>query len=279
MHQSTTERSCNRNRERERDKEKYMHRKERDSGRRRSRDRERDRDRNKDRDGDRNRDKERERDRERSRHRDRDRSNKDSEERNRKNDHDRYSSRSRGESKCSRSSSIAKSDHRSNYARCSKLKSIDSRTRSSSRSASVKPEPSPARSNDADAMHVNEKHAACDDKEPTERARILEKWRSNFCETSEDITRKLEELAEDGEKECWIRSSPADLYYKRTSVNEIEGTARLEALCTLFKTELVDRCVIARQLKPAVDEKPKKRKHRVCRHKSKTINCIKSIFV
>lgn len=127
-------------------------------------------------------------------------------------------------------------------------------------------------------MYVDEKIASNDDKELTERARILEKWRSNFCETSEDITRKLEELAEDSEKECWIRSSPADLYYKRTSINEIEGTPRLEALCTLFRTELVDRGVRARQLKPIVEEKPKKRRHRVCRHKSKTLHFISLQF-
>lgn len=105
----------------------------------------------------------------------------------------------------------------------------------------------------------------------TERARILEKWRSNFCETSEDITRKLEELSEDNEKECWVRSSPADLYYKRTSLNEMEGTSRLEALCTLFQNELVDRGQRARQLKPNVEVPTKRRPPRVCRHKSKIL--------
>lgn len=138
------------------------------------------------------------------------------------------------------------------------------------RESSIRREPSPVHRSVENEPHQSvEKSLPNDDKEPTERARILEKWRSNFCETSEDITRKLEELAEDNEKECWIRSSPADLFYKRTSVNEIEGTARLEALCTLFKTELVERGIRARKLKPVVEEKPKKRKHRVCRHKSK----------
>lgn len=103
----------------------------------------------------------------------------------------------------------------------------------------------------------------------TERAIILEKWRSNFCETSEDIARKLEEMTENTEKECWIRSSPADLFYKRTSLNESEGTSRSESLCTLFDSELLERGQRARIIKPAVDQQPKKRKHRVCRHKSK----------
>lgn len=105
--------------------------------------------------------------------------------------------------------------------------------------------------------------------EKTERAIILEKWRSNFCETSDDIARKLEEMSENTEKECWIRSSPADLYYKRTSLNEMEGTSRSETLCTLFDSELIERGQRARKEKPAVDQQPKKRKHRVCRHKSK----------
>lgn len=105
----------------------------------------------------------------------------------------------------------------------------------------------------------------------TEKARILEKFRSNFCETSEDIKRKLEEMADETEKQYWIRSSPADLYYKRTSVNEIEGTARLDALCKLFKTELVDRGALARKAQPVPEDQPKKLRHRVCRHKSKFI--------
>lgn len=205
----------------------------------------------------------------------RDRNYQDCDDRGRK--YDKYSmNRNRSDSTLTRSVVSAKHDNRSNYSKNDQIKSSSSRQSSTSRSVSVKREtsikrePVPRqRSNDNELWPSGEKSLPTDNKEPTERARILEKWRSNFCETSEDITRKLEELAEDNEKECWIRSSPADLFYKRTSVNEIEGTARLEALCTLFKTELVERGSHARQLKPVVEEKPKKRKHRVCRHKSK----------
>lgn len=249
---------------------------DRDSGRERDRDRnwERDRDRDKkfanrnEKDRGRNRGRD-SRDRERSR----DRNYKDCDDRGRK-----YSNRNRSDSTVPRSVTSTKSDNRSNYNRSDRAKSISSRPPSASRSSSIKRETSIKReSSPVQRAHENEsrqsveKSLPSDDKEPTERARILEKWRSNFCETSEDITRKLEELAEDNEKECWIRSSPADLFYKRTSVNEIEGTARLEALCTLFKNELVERGSRARQSKPMVEEKPKKRKHRVCRHKSKLI--------
>lgn len=101
----------------------------------------------------------------------------------------------------------------------------------------------------------------------TERDRLLSKWRSNYCETSEDITRKLEQLADNEEKECWIRSSPADIYYKRTSASEIEGTSRLEALCKLFKEELVDRGRLAKEKQPPAETPPRKHRQRICRHK------------
>lgn len=246
-----------RDRDRDRNKEEFMSRKDRE----RERDRGRDRDRNKYRDLDKDREKVRDRDKDWNRDRDRkrDRDNVDRDKRHNKYDRDRYSSKSRSDSTFSRCTSISKSDQRSNNKRSEE---------SWPRSLSVKRDSSPARSINSETRGENS--SSSDHKEPTERTRILEKWRSNYCETSEDIARKLEELAEDNEKECWIRSSPADLYYKRTSVNEIEGSSRLEALCTLFKTELVDRGSCARQSKPIIDEKPKKRRHRVCRHKSKT---------
>lgn len=101
----------------------------------------------------------------------------------------------------------------------------------------------------------------------SERDRLLSKWRSNYCETSDDIAKKLEQLVKDEEKDCWIRSSPAELYYKRNALNEVEGTARLDALCNLFDEELIKRGERARAAQPRSDDEPKKRKHRVCRHK------------
>lgn len=112
-------------------------------------------------------------------------------------------------------------------------------------------------------------HRVKTESQPTERDRLLSKWRSNFCETSDDIAKKLEQLVKDEEKDCWIRSSPADLYYKRNASNEVEGTARLDALCNLFDTELIKRGELARASQPPADQEPKKRKHRVCRHKCK----------
>ncbi|XP_059611847.1 ribonuclease 3 [Phlebotomus argentipes] len=105
-------------------------------------------------------------------------------------------------------------------------------------------------------------------KKETERELLLAKWRRNYCETSEDITRKLAELADDKEKEHWIRSSPADVYYKRVSENVVEGTTRLDALCSLFEVELVQRAEKIKDSQTPYNPPPRKRKTRFCRHKS-----------
>jgi len=104
----------------------------------------------------------------------------------------------------------------------------------------------------------------------SERDQLLAKWRKGYCETSEDIARKLEELANEEFKEVWIRSSPADIYYKRSTSNTItESTTRLDTLCDLFDTELIHRTekAIAKQ-KPYLPPS-KTRRIRLCRHKSK----------
>ncbi|XP_055917610.1 ribonuclease 3 [Eupeodes corollae] len=106
-------------------------------------------------------------------------------------------------------------------------------------------------------------------KQETERDRLLKNWRSYFCETSEEIAKKLAELEENEEKDVWIRSSPADIYYRRTNNgNEVEGTPRLEALCNLFEEELVQRAQKAKaKMEPYVPP-PRKHRRRLCKHKS-----------
>lgn len=251
----------------EKDADKYSSKKDRNYEGVRDHDRDRDRDRIRNRE--RERDSKDRRDDFRRENRDRHSKN-DCDERDHSHDRNKYPNRRRSRS-FSREPSRSKSEHRSNYRRNDTNRSLKSQPRSSSRSSSIKRDvtPTPTKPTiDDESRHSIEKVPATDDANKTERTRILEKWRSNFCETSEDITRKLEELAEDSEKECWIRSSPADLYYKRTSVNEIEGTSRLEALCTLFKKELVERGPKARQTKPNLEPQMKKRRQRICRHKS-----------
>lgn len=286
---SSNERQRDRNNDRDKNWNKDRCR-DRDRDRDRNRDRDRDRDRNSDRNQNRDRDKDRDRDRDRDREgRERDRqsmrrdaraSMKCDDRRVQQYEHNKKGSRSRSRSR-SRSiySTSSRSRNQDSFIKRDerdRSKSYDSKCRAASRS-SAKPEIAPPKPHIAETRVSVEKSSSWDAGEKSERARILEKWRSNYCETSEDITRKLEELAEDNEKECWIRSSPADLNYKRTSVNEIEGTARLEALCTLFKTELVDRGPRVQKSKPPLEVPPKKRLQRVCRHKSKFVELL-SLF-
>ncbi|XP_053666725.1 ribonuclease 3 [Anopheles marshallii] len=101
----------------------------------------------------------------------------------------------------------------------------------------------------------------------TERAEILSKWCRNYCETSEDIARKLAEMANDEERTQWVRSSPAELYYRRVSEKVVESTARLDALCTLFEEELIQRSARIRATQTPYNPPPRKRKMKMCRHK------------
>ncbi|XP_055541222.1 ribonuclease 3 [Wyeomyia smithii] len=102
----------------------------------------------------------------------------------------------------------------------------------------------------------------------SEREAILSKWRKNFCETPEDIRRKLAELTNNEEKSSWVRSSPADLYYRRVSDKVVEGTPRLDALCVLFERELLTRSDRARANQTPYEPPPRKHKIRICRHKN-----------
>ncbi|XP_058450699.1 ribonuclease 3 [Malaya genurostris] len=102
----------------------------------------------------------------------------------------------------------------------------------------------------------------------SEREAILSKWRKNFCETPEDIRRKLAELTNNDEKSSWVRSSPADLHYRRVSDKIVEGTPRLDALCVLFERELMLRADRARSEQTPYQPPPRKHKARVCHHKN-----------
>lgn len=106
-------------------------------------------------------------------------------------------------------------------------------------------------------------------KDKTERERLLEKWRKNYCETSEQITKKLQELADAEQLDSWIRSSPADIYYKRVKDNIVEATPRLDALCSLFDDELLKRAKNIREKKAPYVPQERRRRIRVCKHKCK----------
>jgi len=81
--------------------------------------------------------------------------------------------------------------------------------------------------------------------------------RRNYCATSKDIKRKLNELSVLGskgllesEKKIWTRTSPADLYYVRDENNSkiVKSTLKLQELCITFKKVLIDRAAAAREL-------------------------------
>lgn len=113
----------------------------------------------------------------------------------------------------------------------------------------------------------------------TERDKLLKSYRSQYCETSEEITKRLAELADNEEKEIWIRSSPAELFYRRTNNgNEVESTPRLDALCKLFEEELVNRATKVKSTLEAYKPPERKRKARLCKHKCKLIMYVYLIF-
>lgn len=125
-----------------------------------------------------------------------------------------------------------------------------------------------------DKHYVGKRHRQRDEgpsKSESERDRLLRNWRSNYCETSEEIQRKMDELAEMDEesREVWIRSSPADPYYKRTNnVHEVEATTRLDMLCQLFEEKLLKRAEAIRAKLPPYKPPPRQTRRRVCKHKS-----------
>lgn len=188
--------------------------------------------------------------------------------------HERSSSRYSDRSDYTRQREFHKSESRHS----SKSRDKDKSRASSSRRSTY----SPSAQSKSDRPHRIKSEEV--KSEESERDRLLSQWRSNYCETSEDIAKKLEQLVKDEEKECWIRSSPAELYYKRNAMNEVGGTARLDALCNLFDEELIKRGERARGAQPPTENEPKKRKHRVCRHKCNLVlmfrnfNLEKNIF-
>ncbi|XP_055387198.1 ribonuclease 3 [Condylostylus longicornis] len=117
-------------------------------------------------------------------------------------------------------------------------------------------------------LHVNSRRNKNEKEEESERERLLKSWRSQYCATSECLSKKLIELSsEDCDKEVWIRSSPAEIYYKKNT-NEVESTPKCDILCQLFENELVDRTQRIRSTLEPYSPPPRKRVHKVCKHKS-----------
>lgn len=173
----------------------------------------------------------------------------------------------------SRSKSPSKSScRRSPSFRSSSSRKSPYHERHSSRSVSHRRSP---RRDTRDAREPPKRAARSSNGPQTEREKLLAKWRKNFCETSEQISKKLQELANDEEPVSWIRASPADIHYKRVKDSVVESTPRHDALCTLFDEELLKRAERTKA-KQAPYNAPVRRRHiRACRHKSKNlIGCL-----
>ncbi|CAH2041433.1 unnamed protein product, partial [Iphiclides podalirius] len=106
-----------------------------------------------------------------------------------------------------------------------------------------------------------------------DREKILEDYRKNYCETSGDFIRKIEEWSrehnsdEDETPKMWYRSSPAELYYKPVEGGAgVMQTNKLEKRCSVFFKNLIER---GRNARPEVDELPplKPSKIKICKHR------------
>lgn len=123
--------------------------------------------------------------------------------------------------------------------------------------------------------------------EKSERDIILERYRKNYCATTEDVSNKLEEYSKlsqdeiiEREKSIWTRTTPADLYYVRDDENPkiTRGTSKLLDICERFKYDLVDRAQRINSTKPKYEPPQRKKPIRVCKHKCKSFKKKKLIY-
>lgn len=183
--------------------------------------------------------------------------------RNSSNSRERERSRSRSRSKSysttssKRSTTTVASSSRSSYC-SSSSKSVSSRYSSISKSTSRSATPSTI--------------------SRSEREEILSKWRRDYCNTSQQLSQKLEELASvdlgdalEQEKKVWTRSTPAELFYARDEedLKLVKATTKLRELCIHFEEQLLTRTQKANAVKPKYEPPPRKNRARLCKHKSK----------
>ncbi|KAJ8737740.1 hypothetical protein PYW08_000335 [Mythimna loreyi] len=171
-----------------------------------------------------------------------------------------HRSHSRAESRDSRRSFRSPGRHgeRHREKRSERSPSRDSRVQSRSRELS----------------HVSRRSKHESDKPMSDREKILEEYRKNYCKTSEDFIEKMEQWSKENNSEeeetskMWYRSSPAELYYKQVENGPmVQQTSKLENICESFFKELIER---GRKARPEVDELPplKPPKGAKCKHKS-----------
>ncbi|XP_029037028.2 ribonuclease 3 [Osmia bicornis bicornis] len=142
-----------------------------------------------------------------------------------------------------------------------------------------------SRSQESYSSRTNSPNNFATKKDPTERELLLEKYRQDYCATSKDMERKMDELSAMGPegimenaRKVWTRTAPADLYYIRDENNSklMRGTSKLHELCESFKNVLLDRAGSARALQPPYEPPPRKTRARLCRHKSEACSSSSS---
>ncbi|XP_052750724.1 ribonuclease 3 [Galleria mellonella] len=107
-------------------------------------------------------------------------------------------------------------------------------------------------------LSPHSRHESAPRKPLTDREKILEEFRKNYCKTSEDFIERMEQWSkehnsdEEENSKMWYRSSPAELYYKAFE-SGVQQTNKLEKLCDTFFKTLIER---GRNARPEVDELP-----------------------
>ncbi|XP_076653861.1 ribonuclease 3 drosha [Halictus rubicundus] len=172
------------------------------------------------------------------------------------------------------------SDRRSSYRRRSTYKSRSQKSYSSHRNRKR------SRSQESYSSRPSSpKNNLSGKRDLTERELLLEKYRQDYCATSKDMERKMDELSAMGPegimenaRKVWTRTAPADLYYNRDESNPkiMKGTLKLRELCDLFRNTLLDRAATARALHPPYEPPPRKTRARLCRHKSEVCSSSSS---
>ncbi|XP_045499974.1 ribonuclease 3 isoform X2 [Colias croceus] len=123
-----------------------------------------------------------------------------------------------------------------------------------------------------ESSSVSSRRSEAPHKPMTDREKILEDYRRNYCKTSEDLIKRMEKWSKEHQSDeeenpkIWYRSSPAELYYKAIEGGSgVEQTRKLEKVCENFFTLLIDR---GRKARPEVDELPplKPQKAKRCKH-------------
>lgn len=131
----------------------------------------------------------------------------------------------------------------------------------------------------SNALRTNQRARLKASENSDEKNEILKKWRENYCSTRKEMIKKIVDYMrehygeEEKESTIFIRSTPAERFYSRSSENPkvVEGTPALKALVWCFEDTLVLRAQRVKMAKPLYIPPPRKNRARVCKHKCKFV--------